>query len=242
MPNSKIAFITGASRGIGAEIAKTLARDGFDIWLNYQSNDEKASEVKRHIESLGRTCKLLKFDVTDYEAAKNTLEPLLMDNQVPFAVINNAGFRKDNLLAWLSKEDWQSVIDVNLKGFFNITKQVVPFMLNKKQGRIISIASAAGHVGVAGQTNYSAAKAGLIGASRSLAKEVAKKNILVNVISPGFVETDILEGLPLEQIIPTIPLRRLGKPEDIAEMVSFLCSDKASYITGQSFQINGGIC
>jgi len=242
MADSKIAFITGASRGIGAEIAKTLARDGFDIWLNYQSNDEKANEVKNHIEALGRTCKLLKFDVTDYEAAKNNLEPLLMDNQVPFVVVNNAGFRKDNLLAWLSKEDWQSVIDVNLKGFFNIIKQVIPFMLNKKQGRIITIASAAGHIGVAGQTNYSAAKAGLIGASRSLANEVAKKNILVNVISPGFIDTDILKGLPIDKITSMIPLKRLGKAKDIAEMVSFLASDKAEYITGQAIQINGGIC
>ncbi|MBO7610999.1 MAG: 3-oxoacyl-ACP reductase FabG [Elusimicrobia bacterium] len=239
---AEIALVTGASRGIGAEIAKTLARDGFDIWLNYRSNSQKANEVKQEIEKLDRKCTLLEFDVTDFEKTKQALEPMLLNNEIPFAIINNAGFRRDNLLAWLTQEEWKSVINVNLDGFFNVVKQILPYMLNKKRGRIVSIASVSGHIGVAGQTGYSAAKAGIIGASKSLAAEVAKKNVLVNVVSPGFVETDMLEGLPIDAIIKTIPLRRLGKPQDIAELVSFLCSQKANYITGQAIQVNGGIC
>jgi 3-oxoacyl-[acyl-carrier protein] reductase len=238
----EIALVTGASKGIGAAIARALARDGFDIWLNYRSNDAEAEKVKRDVVSFGRECALLKFDVTDYEAAKDALAPLVNSGKIPFAVVNNAGFRKDNLLVWLSSEEWKSVIDVNLDGFFNVTKQVLPFMIQKRRGRIINITSVAAHAGVAGQTNYSAAKAGLFGATRSLAAEVAKRNILVNTVSPGFIETDILNGLPMEEIVKTIPLGKVGKAEDVAEMVSFLCSDKAGYITGQAIQINGGIC
>ncbi|GHS87453.1 3-ketoacyl-ACP reductase [Campylobacterota bacterium] len=240
---SKIALITGASRGIGASIARTLARDGFDIWLNYRSNDDEAQSVRRDIEAFGRNCTLLKFDVADHHAVKDALEPLILQDLTPFAVINNAGFRRDNILAMLSLEEWESVIDVNLNGFFNVTKLIVAYMIKKRAGgRIINISSAAAHAGVAGQTNYSAAKAGLIGATRALANEVAKRNILVNAVSPGFIETDILEGLPLIEIAKQVPLGRLGKPEDVSELVAFLCSEKAQYITGQAFQVNGGIC
>ncbi|MDR0953125.1 MAG: 3-oxoacyl-ACP reductase FabG [Elusimicrobiota bacterium] len=243
MENSaKIALITGASKGIGAKIALTLARDGFDIWLNYRSDDKAASEVKTQVEAVGRACSLLKFDVADATQTTKVLQPLIDGGNIPFAVINNAGFRKDNLLVWLTSEEWKSVIDVNLDGFFNVVKAVLPYMLKRRSGRIINIASASAHIGVGGQTNYSAAKAGLVGATRALAAEVAKRNILVNAISPGFIETDILDGLPLQEIIKNIPLGRLGKTEDIAEMASFLCSDKAAYITGQAIQINGGIC
>jgi len=239
---NEIALVTGASKGIGAAIARALARDGFDIWLNYRSSDAEAEKVKSDIEALGRECALLKFDVADYAAAKSALAPLIDSGKVPYAVINNAGFRKDNLLAWLSSEDWKSVIDVSLDGFFNVTKQVLPFMLNKRKGRIINITSTAAHSGMPGQTNYSAAKAGLLGATRALALETAKRNVLVNAVSPGFIETDMLEGLPMTIISKTIPLGRAGKAEDVAEMVSFLCSDKAAYITGQAIQINGGLC
>lgn len=237
---NKIALVTGASRGIGAEIAKTLARDGFDIWLNYRSNDGEAEKVKKAVESLGRQCVLLKFDVADYKSTDAALSPLL-DTQTPFVVVNNAGFRRDTLLIWMKQEEWKDVISVTLDGFFNITKTVLPFMLRNREGRIINITSAAAHFGVAGQSNYSAAKAGLIGATKSLAVEVAKRNVLVNAVSPGFIETEMLEGLPMEQILKMIPLGKLGKPQDIAEMVSFLSSDKAGYITGQVFQITGGI-
>ncbi|WP_428898342.1 3-oxoacyl-[acyl-carrier protein] reductase [Parelusimicrobium proximum] len=242
MESGLTALITGASRGIGAEIARTLARDGFDIWLNYHSNDAAAEEVKKEIEAMGRKCKLLKFNVADEAECKKALEPLVSEGLVPYVIVNNAGFRKDNLLAWLSKDEWKSVIDVNLDGFFNVTKTFLPFMLKKRKGRVINITSVSGYIGVGGQTNYSAAKAGLIGATKSLAAEVAKRNILVNAVSPGFIETDMLDGLPMEEIVKNIPLGRAGKPSDIAEMVAFLASDKAGYITGQVFQVNGGIC
>ena len=237
---NKIALITGGSRGIGAEIARTLAKDGFDIWLNYRSNDAEAEKVKKEIESFGKQCLLLKFDVADYDAAEKALSPLL-EKTIPYAVVNNAGFRRDTLLIWMKQEEWKDVISVTLDGFFNITKTVLPFMLRNREGRIINITSAAAHFGVPGQSNYSAAKAGLIGATKSLAAEVAKRNVLVNAVSPGFIETDMLEGLPVEQILKTIPLGKLGKAQDIAGMVSFLASDKAEYITGQVFQVNGGI-
>lgn len=237
---TKIALITGASRGIGAEIAKTLAADGFDIWLNYRSNDAEAEKVKKEIENAGRQCLLLKFDVADYKTTEETLSPLL-EKQTPFIVVNNAGFRKDTLLIWMKQEEWKDVISVTLDGFFNITKTVLPFMLRNRAGRIINITSAAAHFGVPGQSNYSAAKAGLVGATKSLAMEVAKRNVLVNAVSPGFIETEMLEGLPMEQILKTIPLGKLGKAKDVADMVSFLASDKSGYITGQVFQVTGGI-
>jgi 3-oxoacyl-[acyl-carrier protein] reductase len=184
----------------------------------------------------------MKFDVTNIEEAKKVLEPLLSINEIPFVIVNNAGFRKDNLLVWMNPDEWKSVIDVNLDGFFNIAKLLLPFMIKNRQGRIVNITSVSGHVAVPGQTNYSAAKAGLIAATRSLANEVAKRNILVNAVSPGFIETDMIKGLPMEEIVKTIPLGRIGKTSDVAELVSFLCSDKAEYITGQVFQVNGGIC
>ncbi|AKL98330.1 3-oxoacyl-ACP reductase FabG [Endomicrobium proavitum] len=236
----KIAFVTGASRGIGAIIAKILARDGFDIWLNYRSNNQEAQKVKTEIEKIGRQCLLLKFDVADYKQTEEALSTLL-ETQTPYVVVNNAGFRRDTLLVWMKESEWKDVISVTLDGFFNITKNVLPFMLKNREGRIINITSAAAHFAIAGQSNYSAAKAGLVGATKSLAAEVAKRNILVNAVSPGFIETEMLEGLPINQIIKTIPLGKLGKSEDVAEIVSFLASNKAEYITGQVFHVNGGI-
>lgn len=237
---SQTALITGASKGIGAAIALQLAEDGYDIWLNYRSDDEGARKTADEIQARGRECTLLKFDVTDEKAVEKVLDPLL-EESVPYILVNNAGFARDSIMMMMSGNDWSSVLDVHLNGFFYVTRPVVSKMLRKRTGRIINIASTSGETGVAGQTNYSAAKAGLIGATRSLAVEVAKRNILVNAVTPGFIETDMVAELPVDEIRKRIPLKRLGSPADVAGAVSFLCSDKAGYITGQVIAVNGGI-
>ena len=239
MSQSRIALVTGASKGIGASIALALARDGYDIWLNYRSDHEAAAEVAGRIEQSGRSCRLLPFDVADPAAVKGALEPLL-DNDSPCVLVNNAGFAKDELMVWMGEKAWKDVLSVHLDGFFLVTKMILLGMLKRKSGRIINIVSTSGQSGMPGQVNYSAAKAGLIGATKSLAAEVAKRNVLVNAVSPGFIETEMISGLPSERILPMIPMGRVGKPEEVAEVVSFLCSEKASYITGQVIPVNGG--
>ena len=240
MAQNDIALITGGSKGIGAAIARALARDGFDIWLNYRSDHEAAREVARHVGEAGRTCKLLPFDVADSVSVKSALAPVL-DAETHLVLVNNAGFSRDGLMVWMEEREWKETLSVHLDGFFFVTKMVLFGMLKRRSGRIINIVSTSGQSGVAGQTNYSAAKAGLVGATKSLALEVAKRNILVNAVSPGFIETDMTAGLPLDRILPLIPLGRMGKPEEVAEAVGFLASEKASYITGQVLSVNGGV-
>lgn len=236
----KIVFISGGSRGIGAGIAMQLASSGYDIWLNYKSSEDAAQQVKLQIEKLGSICTLLPFDVSDEAAAQESLEPLLQE-QVPFGVVHNAGITRDTLLALMHREEWDAVINVHLNSFFILGRIFSKAMLSKRQGRIITIASLSGETGQAGQVNYSAAKAGLIGASKALARELGRRNILVNVVSPGLIETEMIENLPLEKILPLIPLGRVGKVEEIAGIVDFLLSDAAGYITGQVISANGGM-
>ncbi|MBJ6798587.1 3-oxoacyl-ACP reductase FabG [Geomonas propionica] len=240
MSSRKIALVTGASKGIGAAIALTLARDGFDIWLNYRSDHAAATEVARQVEATGASCRLVCCDVADAGAVKETLGPLL-EKESPEVLVNNAGHAKDTLMVWMAEDEWKDVLSVHLDGFFLVTKLVLVGMLKRRSGRVINIASTSGQSGVAGQVNYSAAKAGLIGATKALALETAKRKILVNAVSPGFIETDMVAGLPKEKIVPMIPLGRIGTPQEVAEVVSFLASDKASYITGQVIAVNGGI-
>ncbi len=239
MKDAKIALVTGASKGIGAAIARELAADGFHIWLNYRSDDGAARQVGEAIAAAGGSYTLLPFDVADAAATAAALEPLL-ESSVPAVLVNNAGFARDGIMALMSQSDWDAVLAVHLNGFFNVTRLVVARMLKKRRGRIINIVSTSGETGMAGQVNYSAAKAGLIGATRSLAAEVGRRNVLVNAVSPGFIETEMTEKLPMEQILPMIPLGRIGQPEEVSGLVSFLCSERASYITGQVFAVNGG--
>lgn len=238
-PN-KIALVVGGSRGIGRAIALRLAQSGFDIWLTYHQNRAAAEEVRTAIETLGRACDLLQFDIADHDASKAALSEKT-DQRAPDAVVFNAGIARDNLMVWMTKAEWDAVIDTNLNGFYNVIHPVLFPMLREKRGRIVVISSTSGQIGQAGQVNYSASKAGLIGAVKALAREVGRKNIIVNVVAPGVVETEMVAHLPKEQIMPLIPLNRFGKVEDVAALVNFLCSEENMYIHGQVIGVNGGL-
>lgn len=235
-----IALITGASRGIGAAIAVRLAKEGCDIWLNYRSNHEAAEAVAAQIREMGRNCTLLPFDVSDEAATREALDKALRE-RCPYILVNNSGINRDGLLFWMPRQDWKDVLNVSLDGFYHVTSRVVGLMMQKKRGRIVNIVSTSGQAGMPGQVNYSAAKAGLIGATRALAKEVARSGVLVNAVSPGFVETDMTRDLPKSELLKMIPVHRFGSCEEVAGAVAFLCSDDASYITGQVLNVNGGI-
>jgi len=238
----EVALVTGAGRGIGRAIAVGLARSGRFVYINYKSNAQAAEETLKQVRTTGSDGALLPFDVTDEAAAHAALKTIYTEKGFIDILVNNAGIRDDMLMVWMKFENWQRVMDTNLTGFFNLTKPVVKKMLSKRKGRVINITSTSGQMGQPGQVNYSASKAGLIGATMALAKEIAKRNITVNAVAPGFIETDMVDGLPIEQIALSVPAGRLGKPEEVAAAVTFLCSPEAGYITGQVIGINGGIC
>jgi 3-oxoacyl-[acyl-carrier protein] reductase len=235
------ALVTGASRGIGAATARALAAVGHHVLINYRSSEDAAREVVRQIEVSGGSAELVPFDVADADAAGRAVTALLEDPRPIAVLVNNAGVLRDSLLPVMKLDDWILVTRTTLDGFYNVTKPLVMPMVRRRFGRIVNISSVAGVAGNPGQTNYSAAKGGLIGATRALAREVARKGVTVNAVAPGLIETDMIRGAPVEQILEHVPMRRLGQPEEVADLVVFLASEKAAYITGQVIGINGGL-
>ncbi|MCE5344958.1 MAG: 3-oxoacyl-ACP reductase FabG [Bacteroidales bacterium] len=237
------ALVTGGSRGIGKCICLELSRQGYPIIINYLSDDKSANETRLLIESQGGVAELLKFDVSDVEAVDNALEKWLDEHpgKIIEVLINNAGIRKDNLMMFMQNSEWSSILDIHLTGFFNVTRRLLKDMLTNRYGRIVNIVSLSGIKGMPGQTNYSAAKAGIIGASKALAQEVGKRNVTVNCVAPGFISTDMIRDISENDFKKLIPLNRFGKPEEVADLVAFLVSGKASYITGEVISINGGL-
>ncbi|CAM2068606.1 3-oxoacyl-ACP reductase FabG [Sulfidibacter corallicola] len=235
-------LVTGASRGIGRAIAIHLAARGFNVGINFRSNEEAARETLTHIETQGGKAYLLPFDISDRDRARTTLEADMEEHGVYYGLVLNAGVHADAPLPALKGEDWDRVIHTNLDGFYNLLHPVVmPMIRAKRGGRIVTLSSIAGITGNRGQTNYAAAKAGLIGATKSLAQELAKRRITVNSVAPGFIDTDMVAELPKDEIVRHIPMRRFGTPEEVAGLVGFLFSEHAAYITGQAISINGGL-
>lgn len=240
----KCALITGATRGIGKQIAITLAKQGYNIALNYRKENEELENTKKEIEKIGVQILAVKGDVANFEDCENFVKQVIERFRQIDVLVNNAGITKDMLLMRMKKEDFEQVIDTNLVGTFNVTKNVVPYMMKARSGRIINISSVVGISGNAGQTNYSASKAGIIGFTKSLAKEIASRNILVNAVAPGFIETnmtDVLKDDVKQEIAKNIPLKRMGTAQDVANVVKFLASDDSSYITGQVINVDGGM-
>ena len=240
----KCALITGATRGIGKQIAITLAKQGYNIALNYRKENEELENTKKEIEEIGVQVLAVKGDVANFENCENFVKQVIERFGQIDVLVNNAGITKDMLLMRMKKEDFEQVIDTNLVGTFNVTKNVVPYMMKARSGRIINISSVVGISGNAGQTNYSASKAGIIGSTKSLAKEIASRNILVNAVAPGFIETnmtDVLKDDVKQEIAKNIPLKRMGTAQDVANVVKFLASDDSSYITGQVINVDGGM-
>ena len=240
----KCALITGATRGIGKQIAITLAKQGYNIALNYRKENEELENTKKEIEKIGVQILAVKGDVANFEDCENFVKQVIERFGQIDVLVNNAGITKDMLLMRMKKEDFEQVIDTNLVGTFNVTKNVVPYMMKDRSGRISNISSVVGISGNAGQTNYSASKAGIIGFTKSLAKEIASRNILVNAVAPGFIETnmtDVLKDDVKQEIAKNIPLKRMGTTQDVANVVKFLASDDSSYITGQVINVDGGM-
>lgn len=237
------ALVTGGSRGIGRAACIRLAAQGFAILINYVSNEQKARETAELVEQAGGQATLLKFDVANAEETAAVLGGWMQSHPEDFieVLVNNAGIRRDGLLIWTEPEDWHKVLDTTLNGFYNVTRPVLQPMLLKKRGRIINVASLSGLKGMPGQTNYSAAKGGLIAATKALAQEVGRKKVTVNAIAPGFVNTDMVEGLDEASLKKEVPLQRFGEPEEVAALIGFLASPDAAYITGECISINGGL-
>lgn len=236
----EVALVIGGSRGIGRATAIRLAKSGCDIWLTYRSNHEQARETQKQIQEIGRKCELLCFDVSDRAATDAALRDRA-EQTAPDIVVFNAGITRDNLMVWMNPEEWSAVIRTDLDGFYNVISAILFSMIRARRGRIVAVSSISGQVGQAGQVNYSAAKAGLIGACKALAREVGKRNICVNVVAPGLIETDLTENLPKDKLLPLIPLGRIGQPDDVASVIEFLCREPSMYIHGQVIGINGGL-
>lgn len=241
---SDVALITGATRGIGRGIALTLGKNGYDVVVNYRSENKDLEDTIELLKKENIKFYTVQGDVSSFEQSERFVKEAIEKAGKIDVLVNNAGITKDTLIARMKKEDFESVIDVNLVGTFNVTKNVISHMIKNRKGRIINISSVVGVSGNAGQTNYSASKAGIIGFTKSLAKEVGSRNILVNAVAPGFIETnmtDVLNENIKQEIEKAIPLKRMGKPEDVANVVKFLASEEASYITGQVINIDGGM-
>ncbi|MBO7240397.1 MAG: 3-oxoacyl-ACP reductase FabG [Bacteroidaceae bacterium] len=243
MEGKKYALVTGASRGIGRAIAMKLASQGFAIIINYASNIDAAQNTLNEIVNNGGQAELLPFDVSDGKAVAEALQQWKSNHEDEYisVIVNNAGVRKDNLMMWMGESDWRSVLSTSLDGFFNVTQPLLKDLLVNKWGRIVNVASLSGIKGMPGQTNYSAAKGGLIAATKALAQEVAKKRITVNAVAPGFIKSDMTADLNEPELKKLVPLGRFGEAEEVAELVAFLVSDAAAYITGEVISINGGI-
>ena len=244
MGERKVALVTGATRGIGKAIALELADNGYDIVLNYRSVNDELKQTQKEIEEKNVNCFLVYGDISKFEDCENIAKQANDEFGRIDVLVNNAGITRDGLIMRMKKEDFESVIDTNLTGTFNMTRNIVPFMIKQKNGRIINLSSVVGITGNAGQTNYSASKAGVIGFTKSLAKEVASRNILVNAIAPGFIETDMTKVLSdnvKEAILNQIPLKRMGEAKEVAKLVKFLVSDDSKYITGQVINVDGGM-
>lgn len=239
---NKTILVTGASRGIGRAIALRLARDGYDLIVHYRSREAEALAVADEIRAQGRDARLLQFDIADRAATRAVLEKHVAEHGAPYGVVCNAGIAADNAFPALSDEEWDGVLRTNLDGFYNVLHPLVmPMIQTRKPGRIVTLSSVSGLAGNRGQVNYSAAKAGIIGATKALAVELAKRNITVNCVAPGLIDTDMVEPHVLEEALKVIPVKRMGKPEEVAATVSFLLGEDAAYITRQVISVNGGM-
>lgn len=240
----KYALVTGGSRGLGRAVCYKLAKMGMPVIINYQNNREAAEKVCEEICESGGCASIMQFNVGNEDEVNTALDKWEQEHPDDYIayLVNNAGIRRDNLMFMMPTEDWHAVINTSLNGFYYVTKHLLPkMMMRKRGGRIVNMASLSGLKGMAGQTNYSAAKAALIGATKALAQEAAARNVTVNAVAPGFIESDMTKDLPQDELKNIVPMKRFGKPEEVASLVGFLCSDEASYITGEVISINGGL-